>query len=239
MTRTSWLCVVVLGARLAPASALAQRDTTARIVGTVHSSINGNPIAGVMIAIRGGHAFGVSDSTGSFTLDGAPPGLQTLRVLYGDSLSYDQDVKLKRGKTLTLSVLLDIDAVELSPIVVEAQSLRADRTLAGFYDRKRGGFGRFYTLAELERRPSLSMRTLLGESGVLRACGAWSCVPVVLRGGRECAMSVFLGNMRLPVEFLDDVGVDELAAVEIYKHALDVPWEFRPACGAIVMWSRR
>src|SRR5437763_8633805 len=51
----------------------------------------------------------------------------------------------------SLSVLLDVDAVELSPIVVEARSWRADRSLAGFYDRKKWRFGRFYTLADLER----------------------------------------------------------------------------------------
>jgi hypothetical protein len=56
-------------------------------------------------------------------------------------------------------------------------------------------------------------------------------------------LSVFLDGTRLPAEFLDDIRVDELAGVELYKHSLDVPWEFRTGfgdgCGAIVMWSRR
>ena len=34
-------------------------------------------------------------------------------------------------------MLLDVAAVEMSPIVVEARGLRADRSLAGFYDRRR------------------------------------------------------------------------------------------------------
>lgn len=242
MTRAALTCLLVLGS-VAPAPALAQQDTTARIVGTVRSSVNGLPIAGVMVAVRGARVFGVSDSAGSFVLAGVHAGPQTVRILYRDSLSFDQDVRLKRGKTLTLSVLLDIDAVELTPIVVEARSLRAERTLAAFYDRKRWGFGRFYTLADLERRPSLSTRTLLGESGIMLSCRAWSCLPLALSGGRACALSVFLDGTRLPAEFLDDIRVDELAGVEVYKHSLDVPWEFRTGygdgCGAIVMWSRR
>src|SRR5216117_1952146 len=142
-------------------SAHAQRDTTARLTGTVRSSINGLPVSGLMIAVKGTRVFNVSDSTGSFTLVGLPGGRQTVRIRYGDSLSYEQEINLKRGKTVTLSVLLDIAAVELSPIVVEARSWRADRSLAGFYDRQKWRFGRFYTLADLDRRRGLSLRTLL------------------------------------------------------------------------------
>src|SRR5690349_20309497 len=101
-----------------------------------------------MVALRGARAFGVSGSAGAFALAGLPPGRQTVRILYGDSLSYDSEITLKRGKTLTLSVLLDVEAVELSPIVVEARSLLAERTLAGFYERRKWRIGRFYTLAE-------------------------------------------------------------------------------------------
>ena len=91
---------------LAPARA--QRDTTARLTGTVRSSINGLPVSGVMIAVKRSRVFNVSDSTGSFTLPGLPGGRQTVRILYGDSLSYEKEMDLKQGKTLTLSVLLEI-----------------------------------------------------------------------------------------------------------------------------------
>src|SRR5437667_295652 len=86
---------------------------------------------------RGSRVFDVSDSTGSFTLVGLPDGRQLVRILYGDSLAYEQEMDLKRGKTLTLSVLLDVVTAELAPIVVEAQTLRAERSLAGFYDRRK------------------------------------------------------------------------------------------------------
>src|SRR5947208_9796542 len=134
-------------------SAHAQRDALPIFTGTVRSSINGLPVSGVMIAVKGTRVFNVSDSTGSFTLVGLPGGRQTVRILYGDSLSYEKEMDLKQGKTLTLSVLLDVGATELAPIVVEAQTLRAERSLAGFYERKKSGFGRYYTLADLKRRP--------------------------------------------------------------------------------------
>src|SRR5438445_9739572 len=139
--------------RVLPSPAQAQTDTAAGLTGTVRSFINALPVSGVMIAVKGSRVFNVSDSTGSFTLVGLPGGRQTVRILYGDSLSYEKEMDLKQGKTLTLSVLLDVAATELAPIVVEAQTLSAERSLAGFYERKKSGFGRYYTLADLKRRP--------------------------------------------------------------------------------------
>lgn len=216
-------------------------DTTARIAGTVRSSINGLPISGVMVAVRGARVFGVSDSTGAFALGSVPPGRQTVRILYRDSIAYEEEITLKRGKTLTLSVLLDLAAVELSPIVVEAKSLRADRSLVGFYDRKRWGWGRFYTLEDLEQRRARSMRTLLAEAGVQVQC-RFTCVAVGYMGARPCVMALFLDGMNVPPDYLDLVHPDDLAGVEVYKRELDVPLEFRTnlweSCGAVVMWDR-
>jgi Carboxypeptidase regulatory-like domain len=241
ITCVSFAWLLLLCAGVVPSRAQVPRDTLANIAGTVRSSINGLPISGVMVALRGLRAFSVSDSTGAFALAGLPPGPQTLRILYGDSLSYDQTVSLKRGKTLTLSVLLDMDAVALSPIVVEAKSWRADRSLAGFYERQKWGWGRFYTLADLERRRGVSVRSLLAESGVMERCRIGECVPVVLSGIHPCVLSVFVDGMKMPPDYLESLRVDELAAVEVYKHGLDVPVDFRwdaGACGAVLAWSR-
>ncbi len=219
----------------------AQEDS-ARLAGTVRSSINGLPIAAVMIAVRGTQLFDVSDSAGAFALTGLPSGHQIVRILYRDSVSYEQKIDLKRGKTLTLSVLLDMDAVELPPIVVEARSLRAERSLAGFYDRKKWGFGRFYTFRDLQRRRSWTLRSLLGEAGVQIRCGRGYCLPVSWSGTRYCVMSLFINGMRLASDDMDVIQVDDLAGLELYTRGFDVPMEFRYGfgenCGAVLMWRR-
>ncbi len=55
-------------------------------------------------------------------------------------------------------------------------------------------------------------------------------------------MAVFLDGMRLPADFLEEVRLDDLAGVEVYKRSFDVPWEFRSGfgddCGVVAMWSR-
>src|SRR2546426_347081 len=103
MQRAALASLLFLSMLLTPAHA--QRDTTARLTGTVRSSINGLPVSGGMIAVKGTRVFNVSDSTGSLTLVGLPGGRQTVRVLCGDSLSYEKQLGLKQGKTLTTPVL--------------------------------------------------------------------------------------------------------------------------------------
>jgi hypothetical protein len=220
----------------------AQLDTTARIAGTVRSSINGSPIFGVRIAVRGSRVSGVSDSGGTFALEGLAPGHQTVRILYRDSLEYDQDVRLRAGKTAILSVLLDLDEVALAPIVVEASSLGRDRSLAGFFERRKAGFGRFYTLADLDRLHDLSPAALLRQAGLIVRCRLRACVPLVYTAGAPCVVTLFLDGMKISPDYLEDLHVDELAGVEVYTRALDVPreyrWWFGGDCGAVLLWGR-
>jgi hypothetical protein len=226
----------------ATSDANAQQQDSAGLAGTVRSALNGRPIAGVMVAVGGTQMFDVTDSTGTFALVGLPSGKQTLRILYRDEVFSEQPIKLKRGKTARLAVLLDVEAVELAPVVVEAKSIRASRSLAGFYDRKKWGFGRYYTFEDLARRGSLALRALLTESGVRVRCGRGYCLPLGGITGRQCVIPLYLDGLPFPVENMDLIRVNELAAVEIYRHGLDVPWEFRSAfdggCGAVAMWSR-
>src|SRR5882762_6703727 len=64
MWRAPFSGFLFLGMLVTPVHA--QRDTTACLAGTVRSSINGLPISGVMVAVRGSGIFDASDSTGSF-----------------------------------------------------------------------------------------------------------------------------------------------------------------------------
>src|SRR5256884_6795054 len=150
-----------------------------------------------MIAVRGTQVFDVTDSAGTFALGWLPSGRQKLRILYQDSLSYEQEIKLTAGKTLKLSVLLDVNAVELAPIVVEAKSIRAERSLAGFYDRRKWGFGRFYTRQDLERRRGLPLESLLRESGVSVGCRTGYCLPLGWTGGRAGPPSPCVSGRRV------------------------------------------
>ncbi len=233
-----------------PSSASGQQPDSARLVGTARSSLNGRPLAGVMVAVPATRIFDVTDSTGSFALQGLPSGRQRVRIRYGDSLAYEQDVTLRRGRTVTLAVLLDVSAIELAPVVVEARSVRALRSLVGFYERKRLGFGRYYTAEQLEQRRGLDLRTLLLEAGIQVHCAFGECVPSLLTpslsGGvpsGACVPALYVGGWRDVTDDVSRFRVEDLAAVEIYKRSVEVPFEFSQSfaggCGAIAIWSRR
>jgi hypothetical protein len=236
---SSALALALAASLLAAPVARAQQDS-ARLAGTVFSSSNGRPLAGVMVALRGTQGFDVSDTAGSFTLAGLPSGQQVLRIRYGDTVSYDHPITLRPAQTLTLSVMVAVDAVELSPIVVEANTTRAERSLVGFYDRRRGGYGRYYTLEQIEHSPGL--QALLIGAGVRVNCGKGRCLPLGSSNNRICIMALFFNALRLAGDDLDRIHLDELAGVEVYVRPVDIPHEFRAGltegCGAILLWSR-
>src|SRR5207249_7188985 len=113
--------------------------------------------------------------------------------------------------------------------------------------RQRLGFGRYYTPEELARRRGLRLTTLLLEAGVQVRCRLALCVPVVvgprLTGDPTCIPTLYLDGLPTFANDVNEFWADELAALEIYKRAGDVPPEFNRdylgGCGAIVMWSRR
>jgi hypothetical protein len=195
-----------------------------------------------MIVVRGTHRFEVTDSTGAFAVSDLPSGDQTVRILYGDSLSYEKVFHLTRGKTLVLAVLLDARALDLTPVVVEARSLLADLSLAGFYERRRAGSGRFYTYDQLEQAVPRSLRVLLFEAGVTVQCVRVRCVPTAVSGSRACVLSLYVDGVPIQAEEVESFHPDELAGVEVYRRAVDIPLQFRRRyddCGAILMWRRR
>lgn len=236
----SSLLILCVGASRLPGQV---RDTTARIAGTVRSSVDGFPMPGVTLTVRGTTVVDVSDSAGAFTLARLPPGRQTLRLHYGDTLSYDQDMTLEPGKALILAVLLDVAEDEpLAPIVVDTTSFRAWRGLVGLYERKKAGRGRYYTPADLGRLRDVPLETFLSVSGVVLRCRQRHCVPLAFNGARRCVMALFLDAVLVPPEYLEVVRVSQLAGVEVYMQSIDVPAHFRSAstqdCGATLLWSR-
>ena len=235
--------LVALSAGAPAAAAQVQPDTTARIAGTVRSSVDGFPMPGVKLTLRGTTLVDVSDSAGAFTLARLPSGRQTLQIHYGDTLSYDQDMTLEPGKSLILAVLLDVvEDVPLAPIVVDTSSYRGWRGLVGLYDRKKSGRGRYYTPADLGRFRDVPLQSFLSVSGVVLRCRQRYCVPLAFNGARRCVMALFLDAVPVLPEYLEVLRVGQLAGIEVYMQSIDVPAHFRSAsvqeCGATVLWSR-
>ena len=239
-----------------PVLAQTPRDTTAHITGTVTSIFDGKPLSDVLVAVPRARAFTVTDSAGRFDLAGLPAGAQTIRVAHPDGRMQEYRAVLKQGKTKRLSIILDVEAVDLAPIVVQASWADTRRGMAGFYARQRYGFGRFYTASDIARRNPESLRGLIAGAGVSYGCVGGGCGPMTFSRGRRCVMSLYLTGVATWPEDGEFIDPRDVAGVEVYRSALSVPSDFTairgrlaesgvfgaafaaPRCGSVVVWMK-
>lgn len=232
-------------------------DTSAAIRGTASSTFNGKPLAGVMIALPAAHKFAVSDSTGAFRLDALPVGSQKLRVSYAGRETTDEVVVLHGHHETHLVVMIDAEAVDLAPVVVEAQHPNGWRDLAGFYARKDryADQAYFFTREEIERWHPPTISALLARDGIVMRCTG-ACMPVKVFRGQTCVVPVSVDGNPFREENFDQIAIHDVAAVEIYHVAPPsglgnglattaghAEWRGGPVspeggCGAVLIWTR-
>lgn len=219
------------------------QDTLATVTGLVRSSRDGNPLAGVMVSVRGAgtSAFNVTDSTGRFRITRLPPATYTLRIAFAQHVAEDYQVNLRAGRTMQLSIMMDVEATQLEPIVVEAASQEYALSLAGFYSRKDHGMGRFVTQADIEKRHPSNLSQMLAGTGIIMRCQRTTCVPVRNSSGRRCFISVFLDGVRVENYNIDGIPPEDVLGLEVYRQGADTPAEFShfsADCGALVIWTK-
>lgn len=252
--RKQFAAALFVAALSSPASLVAQSDSTAIIRGTARSSFNGHPLPGVMISFPALQRFTVSDSTGRFELARLPAGQQRIRISYEGRATVEYTFELKRGKAKKLSVLLDVEALDLAPVVVEAQNPDFSRNLAGFYDRKKwySGFARFYTREDISHTNAIRVSSLLARDGVFVRCGPEGCIPMLWNRGTLCAVAVTIDGMPFGELDYDNVQIDEVEAVEVYRSTFlpmtvvpQIATFARPAfggpirtCASVLIWTR-
>lgn len=249
--------IAILATLVLPSPLNAQIDTTARIHGTAVSSLNGRPLSGVMISLPAARKFVVTNSTGTFSLAGLPAGAQKIRVSYEGRDTEEYEFTLLSGNTKKIAVLLDADAVDLDPIVVEAQHPDRWRDLGGFYARQKWyrGFARFFTREEIERSQPPRISTLLASERIVTRC-IQGCRPTRVSRGRLCFVPVSVDGLPLHEEDYDRIAVADVAGVEVYRanppyglsHGLALSpggavWQgessdSRGSCGSVLIWTR-
>jgi hypothetical protein len=243
-----------LGTQAQGARALS--DTSARIRGAAISDFNGRPIAGVMISAPEVKKFVVTDSNGQFAL-GLPAGKRTIRVSYEGRETQEYVFTLQGQQTKQIAVVLDVDADDLNPLVVEAREANIWRDLAGFYERRRayGGFGHFFTREEITRMRPTRLSGLLTLEGIVTRCYQ-DCRPTRFTRGKLCAVPVSVDGVALREMDYDQIAVSDVAGVEVYRgvpptdlnHSL-VPtagpsiWmgsglSAAGSCGLVEIWTR-
>jgi hypothetical protein len=187
-----------------------------------------------------------SSSSGDFTLRAPRAGVYRIRVAKnGYRASETPAIQLQAGDDIGVTMHIIPNKIELSPVVVTANSRRPSGRLGGFYDRmQRKGFGTFITREQIQqRRPFEVTEMLRGIPGLelrprLRGFG------YDVRTIEGCRPSVYLDGVPFPLmgESIDNiVNPMNLEGIEVYTHAVEVPAELQRGlgrCGVIALWTR-
>jgi hypothetical protein len=229
---------------LVPAAVRAQT-----IQGIVLDDSTGAPVADVRVDLvhtgGGASASMRTDSTGAFRFDPRPAGKIVLRLRHPSYTPIDSlSVAVSADERVEIELRLGHSPILLEPIIVRA---RAGEGVFGFRDRMaRGGFGRFLSRADLERRGAMRATDLLRMMpGVRIEQGGPGTSLVVMRGGiGGCLPDIYIDGMR--IRQFRDSGIDafvnpaSLEGVEVYNNSAEVPTVFAShnGCGVVAFWTR-
>lgn len=203
---------------------------------------------------------------GTFELDLRAAGTMRLRgerAGYQASLSQPLDVGIREVVEVTLR--MSPQALSIEPLTVTGR-VQPPRSrvleLNGFYDRERGGFGRFVHREDIDRHPEHNLvHTLARVPGVVIDVDRRGREIISFSRGRTvgtlrraqmaqqdiCFPLIYLDGSLMRYGPPDDVQLDDVVkpdmidGIEVYRSAAEIPPQFNGSgagCGVIVIWTR-
>jgi TonB family protein len=235
--------LLLMGALRTFAGSAAAQGT---ITGAVRDS-TGVGINGAKVSVTGVAVSAESDDSGAFVLHGVPPGPASVHVRRLGFAPGSIDVAVTNGTTTHIDVAIKEVAHALNPVVVYARRPRHyEGYLAGFYERRDQGFGRFITGDEIAKQAPMRTTDMLRMVPGLHITTSDAGDSHVRIRGDNCWPSVWIdGAPANAAEFdVDWVTPADIAGIEIYSSIATVPPEFVDPlgprlCGTIVIWTRQ
>ena len=106
-------------------------QSAGRIEGIVRDRATKEPLVGANVIVVGTTSGTVTDESGKYILDKLEPGIYSIRIVLVGYASYTiQNINITDGKTVVQNVNMEVAAVELREIVVQAQrtQIQAEET---------------------------------------------------------------------------------------------------------------
>jgi hypothetical protein len=214
-----------------------------RVIGAVRDS-GGVAVSAAQVSSAGFRT--LTDTGGRFVLPGLPLGSITVSVRRLGFEPRDTAVVVVDGQMDSLLVVLVVIPQELAGITTEAET-RSRRWLTEFHRRKQGNVGTFFDRKQIEerhvQRVSDLMRRLPGVRVGVDRNGRQQMRMGRASGGRDCPPDFWIDGVRATGLNVDDVPLQDVEALEIYKGPSGIPPELNsrfgnPGCGAVVIWTR-
>jgi len=220
------------------------------------STAEKRPLPQARITVLGTTFGTVADTDGKFRITALPVGPQTVEVRLLGYATASLPVQIESARDAELQVILSTTPVSLETVKVSADTIILPE-MRGFMQRKGRGAGTFLTRDEIDRMdarvftdvlrrvPGMKLDPREGPFG--QSTAVQSTRTEGLNGGRGCPVQFFVNGIPFAVsndlEINHYVAPNEVAAVEIYTGASQIPAEFNSSslnahCGVIVIWTR-
>lgn len=230
------------------------------IAGRVLSD-NGRTVGGAELSISGTNTVVFADTLGRFRIGGLSPGSYKLLVKHvgfqpdtsfihlGNDESFSRDIHLRRAQTNLPEV-----------VVTTGDRPTESAKLAVFSNRRRRNLGGHFLDEEVIQRwtsrktgdlvstvPGVDLSRAGGKAFAVGSRAVQSLTPSAR--GDPCYMDVYLdgalvyskANAGNPLFDLNSVNLTEIAAIEVYTGASNMPPELNrtsKGCGVVVIWTR-
>jgi hypothetical protein len=237
--------VLVATMLLAPASvrmsaAQTAPDSTASLVGEVQGAMTGDPAVGAIVFLRRADRGAITDSAGAFRIDSIAPGPDTLAIRYPGIDIQSTAMEFEAGTISRATFLLAERLFQVADLEVEIKRLSVDER--EFDRRRRTGQGIFITREEMLERaanlPSDALRNIPRVVVSVYGIGG----QIVTIGGYQasaCRPRYMVDGTLMDEAFeLDDVRIDDIELIEIYRGPSEVPTRYKQEtnrCGLIVI----
>jgi hypothetical protein len=219
----------------------------ARLVG-VFDARTGQAIEGAEVRDLKSNLSALTSTTGTVRLTFLPEGGGLVRIRKIGYAPLAEFILISAADTVPVTLVLT-PTPTLLPAVETRDSARhySDPNLRAFEERRKEGYGHFFTEDELRKYDNHDMPDLIGHlPGVKITCTNRSprrCIASLNHSsGATCrSLVVYVDGMRVPDGNLMLLRIADYAGIEEYDGAATLPPQFAVTgngCGTLLLWSR-
>lgn len=218
-----------------------------RVTGTVVDSASGTPLEGVQVRLIDMDISTLTDSDGSFQFFGVASGTHTFaaRRLGYEPMAIRFELNAANTRQADLGVVrIAPRAIELDPLVVEAELVRDFPQMEGFFRRMRSEQGTFLTEADIQKKAPHETSDIVRRVPGFRT-NEWGRLTSGRGSGgfrADCPVQVYVNGVKINAPTVDVVVPTTIIGMELYTGASTVPTIFRSgsnaSCGVVAIWTR-
>jgi hypothetical protein len=246
LSRLARIASAVILATMVSTTALAQpasHRAAGVILGIVEDS-TARPISGADISFAGYQLRALTDSLGRFRIVNLPSGKFTMVVRGIGYRPVVNDIDVREADTLRLTFSLQRTPNELATVLITERTLSTK--LREFEERRKLGFGQFFTRDDIDKMQAITITDILRRSASIKIRHD-NTAASARQFPDSCLMAVYVDLVPLGggVKLQDLPSPNEIAAVEIYPGSATLPvwlptgpFFTTKGCGAILLWTR-